>query len=765
MTQVNQKLKNSDPIADEKIASRVKLLEMRVSQYRQRIELLEASLGDATEHLKATQKLIDHMQIRISATEHHCSWTTDQISRLDNRPAHAGQRAFLSAAKTLVLYPAIRISVRVLSVPLRLVPTLRDRALFRLQRSKPHIYGKLRQLSPAVFQTIEANTSVSAWRTTLERLSPQDAVSPSVVPLRNIENTLAEALENPLYKTLPTPLPSVVDSLKASTAQQDQLLRETTRLKQDDPGTATVSFLVLIQGHDVEAIDRTFQSIFRQTDPSWELLLCAGNDPDHIVDSWLDRDWRIRRVDPLSHEVTALLHSARLSTAMFHGLLTPGDELDDDLVKRMGEAVRGIDDAVAIYTNEACRTPLGDITSHFYKPDWSPEHQLSLNMLGRFLAFRKPFLLNLQDDGWSALPSAEYLLTLRLALHERRVLHLDEVLYLRGPREAQEPVKPGGRFNGPQLLATQQPMQAFLRASLDPLATVVPDQEAGAFRVQWSTPEPPQVTLVILTNMRYRDVHNRGNILMVDNFVRSIIEKSTYPNYKMIVVDDGYIPDELSETLKQHGHSSQSYHSEGAFSFAGKSNFASSLVSSGIVILLNDDLEVISNDWIEALVEQAARPEIGVVGGKLLFPDQTIQHAGISIGLNGSAGHVFMGKEEETKEYGGYASIIRNYGAVTGALMAYRKEVFDSLGGFDEIFRVDYNDIDFCLRCIAKGYRVVYTPYAELYHFHNSTFNRSHDMGNERAEFLRRWQTWINRDPYCGNFLAPICQEQAHING
>ena len=171
-------------------------------------------------------------------------------------------------------------------------------------------------------------------------------------------------------------------------------------------------------------------------------------------------------------------------------------------------------------------------------------------------------------------------------------------------------------------------------------------------------------------------------------------------------------------------------------------------------------MEVIAPDWIEALVGHALRPEIAVVGGKLLFPDHRIQHAGISTGLNGSAGHVFMNSASDQLEYGGYASVIRNYGAVTGAVMAYRKELFDQMGGFDEFFRVDYNDIDFCLRCIQAGYRVVFTPHAQLFHFHNSSFKRKHDRSAERKEFLARWHDVVERDPYCGTQLRVISAEQ-----
>ncbi len=766
MTQMKHESNDKPAPMESTVVSRVTLLEMRVSQYRQRIEVLETGLGDATERLKATEKLIEHMQIRISATENHCSWTTDQISHLESRPDIAAQRPFASMFKSSVLYPVAKGGVKLLSMGLQAMPNNRDRALFWLYRKKPHLYSKLKQLSPAIIQPIEAATRLTHWRVMLEKDgASQQPSQPPVVPLSSTRNTATEVLSNPSFAGLPRPLPSVVESFSASTDKQDEVLRETTRLKQDAPGTATLSFLVLIQGQDPETIDRTLQSIFRQTDPSWELLLCAHKDPNHIVESWLDRDWRIRRITPLASETKALLSSAKVSTAMFIGLVSPGDVLDDDLVKRIGESIQHIDDVTAIYTNEACRTPDGDVVNHFFKPDWSPEHQLSVNVLGRFLAFRKQVLLDQSMGAWTDLPSAEYLLTLRLASGKSRVLHIDEVMYLRGGDDAAETFKAGGGFSAPQLLATQSPMQDYLRETLDPSVTVAPDQDSGAFRVRWSIPEGQEVTLVILTNMRYRNVEQRGNILMVDNFVRSIIEKSTFPNYKIIVVDDGYISEDLAALLKAHGHTSQTYRSEGSFSFSGKSNFASSLVSSGIVILLNDDLEVISEDWIEALVEQASRPEIGIVGGKLFFPDHSIQHAGISIGLNGSAGHVFMGQQSGTEEYAQYASVVRNYGAVTGALMAYRKEVFESLGGFDEFFRVDYNDIDFCLRCIAKGYRVVYTPYAKLYHFHNSTFNRSHDMSHERAEFLRRWKSWVDRDPYCGTHLAPICREIPQLNG
>jgi cellulose synthase/poly-beta-1,6-N-acetylglucosamine synthase-like glycosyltransferase len=268
------------------------------------------------------------------------------------------------------------------------------------------------------------------------------------------------------------------------------------------------------------------------------------------------------------------------------------------------------------------------------------------------------------------------------------------------------------------------------------------------------------VTLLILTGMRRRELPGRGEVTLATNFVRSIIGKSSAEHYRIIVVDDGVVDEELKTLLAEHGHSSHTCPQSTPFSFARKANFATSLVDSGIVLLLNDDLEVISPDWIQELAGQAARPGVGVAGCRLLFGDGTLQHAGIGLGFNGSAGHMFHRSPADGREYGGFASIDRNYSAVTGAVMAYRKEVFDQVGGFDEVFRMDYNDLDFCLRCIRQGLRIVYTGSTTLYHFHNSSVKRLHDSASEREAFLARWSQVVKRDPYFSkNFEARSAEQ------
>lgn len=748
---------------DRELVASVSLLTLRTSQYRQRIEVLEALLRESETRRLGAEKQIEQMLDRISAVEAHCTWSTEELRVVTGRLDEGSSRSAASRElKKRLALPLVRLATMGLVRAANLAPRLRDSAAFWLHTRRPGLYNKLKSVAPAAFEMLEKDARSPDWQARL-RTAASAHQAQGVPPLREVRNTREAALANPLVANLPRPLDAVLEMLNVPSERKDEHLQEVTQLGQARKGTVSVGFVVFVNGQSASALDSTLQSVFRQTDPTWELLLCSDQVHHEPLADWLDRDWRIRRVPVQQSEVEALIAAANLSTSLFLGLISPGDVVDDDLVKRIGQLAKVQGDLAAVYTDEAGVGPDGSECGRFHKPGWSPDHLLSANVLGRFLGIRKSILLTLPRESWQSTEVAEYLLSLRLLDQSAPVGHLEEVLYLRQAlsEDAQAPLV-GGLMTEQALQAAAPETQAHLRQSRDPGAIVLPDAETGALRVRWSIPTGLPVTLVILSNMRYRTSEGRGSFLMVLNFVNSIIAKSTYPNYRILVVDDGYVPDELANVLHEHGHSTATYRAEGAFSFAGKSNFATSLVPSGIVVLLNDDLEVVTPDWIEALVEQASRPEVGVAGGKLLFPDGSIQHAGIAIGMNGSAGHVFMGHPSDAAEYGRYASVIRNYGAVTGALMAYRREVFDILGGFDEFFRVDYNDIDFCLRCIARGFRVVFTPYAKLYHFHNSTFNRKHDLGHERAEFLRRWQSVVDHDPYCGARLIHLCREEGH---
>ena len=567
-----------------------------------------------------------------------------------------------------------------------------------------------------------------------------------------------EGLETqPSVTSLELPVNFEAEVLLADKASANEILEPVFELGQMRMSSTSVCFVVIISENNSASLERTIQSVLRQTDPAWEIILVAPRHLQALAEEWLDVDWRIRRLVSLTEndEIQNILQAAIRATAQFVGLVTQGDVVDDDLLKRIGQKVRLAPLTDVIYTDEICYLDNEKFGEPFYKPDWSPEHQYSVNMLGRFLAIRKSLLLNFHLSRSNAPEAIEYELGLAVTRRARYIAHVDDALYIRHvPLQA----RLGGFFPSTTIDAARSVLEQHLREENSEVRVIVrPDN--GSLQVRWPVHEDVPVTLLILTGMHTREIPGRGKVVLATNFVRSIIEKSTFTDYKIVVVDDGFVPEDLRSLLSAHGHVTHTYPKEATFSFARKANFATSLVTSGIVILLNDDLEVISSDWIQALVTQVARPAIGAVGGKLLFADGTLQHAGIALGFHGSAGHMFHRIVPDGKEYAGFASIERNYSAVTGALLAYRRDVYDEIGGFDECFQTDYNDLDFCLKCVKHGYRIVYTPAATLYHFHNSSFNRKHDKDSEREAFLDRWKQVIDRDPYFSKHFQKQSQD------
>jgi GT2 family glycosyltransferase len=191
-----------------------------------------------------------------------------------------------------------------------------------------------------------------------------------------------------------------------------------------------------------------------------------------------------------------------------------------------------------------------------------------------------------------------------------------------------------------------------------------------------------------------------------------------------------------------------------SFNFAKKANFAFRKARGRHIVLLNDDMEVISEEWLSAMIEFTQQPRVGVVGARLLFPDDRIQHVGLVLGVNQGAAHAFHAFPAGFVGYNAYTHVIRNYSAVTAACMATRIDVVEATGGFDEQLAIDYNDIDFCLKAIQQGYDVVYTPYAELYHFEGTSIHRKSQNPREVELFQQRWASFVERDPFYNPNLA-----------
>ena len=283
-------------------------------------------------------------------------------------------------------------------------------------------------------------------------------------------------------------------------------------------------------------------------------------------------------------------------------------------------------------------------------------------------------------------------------------------------------------------------------------------QPGNHWRARYALPLPiPLVSLIIPT---------RNGLTYLDRCVESILKKTSYPNFEIIVADNGSDDAETCAYLQKITKPASIHTSDGrtivvrvlscpgAFNYSAINNNAVHEARGEFVALLNNDLEVITSDWLEELVSHAARPGIGCVGPMLYYPNNTLQHAGVVLGIAGHAGHAFKGLKRGTPGYMNHARLVKNYSAVTGACLVVRKSTYEQVGGLDAAnLAISLNDVDFCLKVHAAGYLNLWTPFAELYH-HESATRGYEDSPEKMARFARerevlrqRWLTLLERDP------------------
>jgi GT2 family glycosyltransferase len=281
----------------------------------------------------------------------------------------------------------------------------------------------------------------------------------------------------------------------------------------------------------------------------------------------------------------------------------------------------------------------------------------------------------------------------------------------------------------------------------------------GHHLVRYEITDYKKVSIIIPT----RDL---GEVL--DRCLESIFTKTTYPNYEVIVIDNGSVQDYtfkvFSKWSSQEPGRFKCYRLDIPFNFSKINNYGVSQATGDYLLFLNNDTEVLNPDWMNAMVEQVQRPQIGAVGALLLFPDNTIQHAGVVMGLGGVAGHGYYAMESDIPGYFGNVVGFNNVSAVTGACLMCRREVFEKIGGFDEQLTVAYNDVDLCLKMLDKGYRNLYLPHVKLYHHesksrgYEDTPEKKERLNRESKIIAGRWQKYIDNDPCYSPHLTRVCQ-------
>lgn len=430
-------------------------------------------------------------------------------------------------------------------------------------------------------------------------------------------------------------------------------------------------------------------------------------------------------------------------------LLQVGDQLAPHALGRCAAVIQAHENARILYADEDRISLAGRRHSPQFKPAWNPDLLYTDPHYSHSWLIRADHCLNACERlSANGVTPELYGLVLQATASCRgeEILHLPEILYHRLDQ-------PGECRSSAQ---TAHTLKTFL-ARQGRFVEVVHHQDGGHI-VHWPMPDPPPLVSVIIAT---RDRHD-----LLRCCLTSLAEHSQgNPPTELILIDNGSSDIEtlkyLAE-LERHGQA-RVLRRPGKFNYAALNNEAVSLARGELIALMNNDVEATHSGWLSAMAAQACRPEIGAVGAKLLFPDGTIQHAGVLLGIGGVAGHAHKYLAADAEGYQLRLRLAHNLSAVTAATLVVRKTLFNEVGGFDaENFAVNYNDVDFCLRLLMAGYRNLYCPEAVLLHHESKsrgapTGADSHAQWQaERTSMLNRWGTIIRADPNYSPHLSLV---------
>ncbi len=494
-------------------------------------------------------------------------------------------------------------------------------------------------------------------------------------------------------------------------------------------------------------LHQAIESVLQQCYQKWELCIVddASSDPAirTILREFQHKDTRIK-VIYLERNIGiagASNEAIAQATGDFICFQDHDDVLSLDALYEVAKFLNNYPSTDFIYSDEVLINDEGRPIFAYYKPDFSLDYLLSHPYIVHLVSIRASLIRDIRGFRSDFPVSQDYDLFLRIVSRTRRIGHIPKILYY----WRIHPSSAGHKYIDKVSLLSRRAIREFLqRENIE--GDVFDTDNFNFFRVMRTLTGTPLVSIIIPT---------RDHVTLLQSCIGSIIKLSTYSNYEIIIVDNRSSKNETKEyfeVLKQSQQNIRIIEFDEDFNFSRLNNIASRFARGEHLLFLNNDTEVISPEWIESLLEHSEREEVSCVGAKLLYPDGTIQHAGVVIGLCGPAEHVYKFSDAHDIGYMGHLTSIRNYSAVTGACLMIKKKVFESLGGFDEEFREGFGDTDLCLRAQSQGYYTVFTPFAELYHHESATRGKSWDRDNhpeDTARFRERWNEKIKEgDPY-----------------
>jgi O-antigen biosynthesis protein len=520
-----------------------------------------------------------------------------------------------------------------------------------------------------------------------------------------------------------------------------------------------ISIITPVWNTDKKWLRLAIDSVINQVYDNWELCIVDGGSTKryikHILREYSQKDSRIKI--KILEENTGIAGNSNealsLATGEFIGFLDHDDELAPFALHEVVSLLNQNQHFEFIYSDEDKMDQNGNRKDPFFKPDWSPDLFLSQNYLCHLSLIRKTLIDSVGGFHTGYDGSQDYDLFLRCTekISPATIAHIPKILYhwriISGSAADHPEAKPYAITSAKKALD-----DALIRRELQ--GEAIDGLFSSSYRVCYTIQDDPHVSIIIPT---------KDHVDVLKRCIQSILDKTLYKNYEIVIVDNQSTDRETFEYYKSLATNPKIkiLYYDNPFNFSAINNYAVTRVQSPYILFLNNDTEVISEEWLSAMLEHAQRDSVGAVGAKLLYPNNLIQHAGVILGITGTpgqkgvAGHSHKYLPENCSGHFVRPQIIGNCSAVTAACMMMRKDVFNEIGGFNKDLAIAFNDVDLCLRIRKAGYLIIYTPYSLLYH-HESMSRGYENTPEKQARFLnevtlirKQWGAVIdNGDPY-----------------
>jgi len=513
-----------------------------------------------------------------------------------------------------------------------------------------------------------------------------------------------------------------------------------------------ISIVVPTYNTPVGFLRPMIESVQSQTYSNWELCIADGSSKEETrahLRQLSGQDQRIKVEYLKANQGIAgnTNQAIELATVEYLTLLDHDDTLAPFALYEVVSALNDEPEADLLYSDEDKLTQNGKSRiKPYFKPDWSPDTLRSHNYITHLLVIKRQLLDQIVRVREGFEGSQDFDLILRATEKAQKIKHIPKVLYhwREHPNSTALNIKSKSYVS----YSTKRAVADHLKR-VKVRGRVVDGPFFATCRVMFDLPTSlPLVSIIIPT---------KDQAILLQRCLESVINRSTYSNYEIILIDTGSTEpatEKLYAELKKYPQI-RNIDWKKPFNYSTVNNFAAKQAKGDYLLFLNNDTEVISSDWIEAMLEYAQRPDVGAVGAKLIYPDGTIQHGGVTLGMGGVAGHAHRLLNGDSPGYFGRLVLPRNLSAVTAACVMIPRRVFEAVKGFDELYPLAFNDVDLCLKIRQTGKLIVWTPYAKLYHYESktrgldNTVEKKARFESEVGRFYSKWGAELKKgDPY-----------------